>query len=109
MVTREIELEKGLERLGWLMDDHFRVPVLGGRIGLDAIVGLIPGFGDTATSAVSFYILASAVRYRVPKITLLRMGLNLGIDYVLGSVVDIKSEEHRTDAQARHRFSRRSS
>jgi len=68
------------------MDDLFRVPVLGWRFGLDPIIGLIPGFGDTATSLVSIYILVNAVRYRVPKITLLRMGLNLGIDYVVGSV-----------------------
>lgn len=68
------------------MDDLFRVPVLGWRFGLDALIGLIPGFGDTATSLVSFYILASAVRYRVPKITLLRMGFNIGIDYVVGSL-----------------------
>jgi len=80
------EVEQSLERLSWLMDDLFRVPVLGWRIGLDAIVGVIPGFGDTATSLVSFYILASAVRYRVPKITLLRMGLNIGLDYLLGSL-----------------------
>jgi hypothetical protein len=68
------------------MDYLIRVPVLGWRFGLDAIVGLIPGFGDTATSLVSFYILAAAVRYRVPKITLLRMGMNIGIDYVVGSL-----------------------
>jgi len=68
------------------MDDLFRVPVLGWRFGLDALIGLIPGFGDTATSLVSFYILVNAVRYRVPKITLLRMGLNIGIDYAVGSV-----------------------
>jgi hypothetical protein len=78
--------DKSLDRLSWLMDDLFRVPVLGWRFGLDAIIGLIPGFGDTATSLVSFYILANAVRYRVPKITLLRMGLNIAIDYVVGSV-----------------------
>jgi len=68
------------------MDDLFRVPVLGWRFGLDALIGLIPGFGDTATSLVSFYILAAAVRYRVPKITLLRMGMNIGIDYLVGSL-----------------------
>jgi hypothetical protein len=79
-------IDKSLERLGWLMDDLFRVPVLGWRFGLDALIGLIPGFGDTTTSLVSFYILASAVRYRVPKITMLRMGMNIGIDYLLGSV-----------------------
>ena len=78
--------DKSLDRLGWLMDDLFRVPVLGWRFGLDALIGLIPGFGDTATSVVSFYILVNAVRYGVPKITLLRMGLNIGIDYVVGSL-----------------------
>lgn len=80
------EIDASLERLSWLMDDLVRVPVLGWRFGLDAIIGLIPGFGDTTTSLVSFYILASAVRYRVPKITLLRMGLNIAIDYLLGSL-----------------------
>ena len=79
-------VDKSLERLSWLMDDLFRIPVLGWRFGLDALVGLIPGFGDTATSLVSFYILVAAVRYRVPKITLLRMGLNIAIDYVVGSL-----------------------
>ncbi|HKR11190.1 MAG TPA: DUF4112 domain-containing protein [Pyrinomonadaceae bacterium] len=83
---RTADSEKSLDRLAWLMDDLFRVPVLGWRFGLDALIGLIPGAGDTATSLVSFYILAAAVRYRVPKITLLRMGLNFGLDYVFGSV-----------------------
>src|SRR2546423_13524205 len=83
---RSVKVDESLERLSWLMDDFIRVPGLGWRFGLDAIVGLIPGFGDTATSLVSFYILASAVRYRVPKVTLLRMGLNIGIDYLLGSL-----------------------
>ena len=68
------------------MDDLFRVPVLGWRFGLDALIGLVPGLGDTSTTLVSFYILASAVRYRVPKITLLRMGLNIALDYVVGAL-----------------------
>lgn len=68
------------------MDDVFRVPVLGWRFGLDALIGLVPGLGDTSTALVSFYILAAAVRYRVPKITLLRMGLNIALDYVVGSL-----------------------
>ena len=84
--AHSVEVEESLERLGWLMDDLFRIPVIGWRVGLDAIVGLVPGIGDTATTLASFYILTSAVRYRVPKVTLLRMGLNLGIDYMLGSL-----------------------
>lgn len=81
-----ITIDESLARLAWLMDDLIRIPGINWRFGLDALVGLIPGFGDTATSIASFYILASAVRYRVPKITLLRMGLNIGIDYVVGSL-----------------------
>ena len=79
-------VDQSIERLSWLMDDLFRIPVLGWRFGLDAIIGLVPALGDTTTTLASFYILASGVRYRVPKITLLRMGLNIAIDYVVGSL-----------------------
>jgi len=84
--THSITIDKKTERLGWLLDDVFRVPVLGWRFGLDALIGLIPGIGDTGTALASFYILASAVRHGVPKITLLRMGMNIGFDYLLGSL-----------------------
>jgi hypothetical protein len=86
VTERQVKIDESLERLSWLMDDFIRLPVIGWRVGLDALVGLIPGFGDTATSLVSFYILVSAVRYRVPKVTLLRMGMNLGIDYLVGAL-----------------------
>jgi hypothetical protein len=80
------EIERSLDELSRWMDGLFRIPGTGWRIGLDALVGLVPGVGDMATTAVSFYILAAGVRYRVSKATLLRMGLNLGIDYLVGSV-----------------------
>ncbi len=81
-----VEIERSLEQLSRLMDGLFRIPGVGWRFGLDSIVGLIPGVGDTATSLVSLYILVSAVRYRVPKVTLLRMGFNIGLDYLIGSL-----------------------
>ena len=84
--THSLTIDKKTERLGWLLDDLFRVPILGWRFGLDALIGLIPGIGDTSTALASFYILASAVRHGVPKITLLRMGMNIGFDYLLGSL-----------------------
>jgi hypothetical protein len=84
--ARPVEIEESLDQISRWMDGLFRIPGLGWRFGLDAIVGLIPGVGDTLTSVVSFYILAAGVRYRVSKITLLRMGLNIGVDYVLGAV-----------------------
>jgi Domain of unknown function (DUF4112) len=82
----QLEVERSLEQLSHWLDGVFRVPGTGWRFGLDALVGLVPGVGDLATTAVSFYILAAGVRYRVPKATLLRMGANLGIDYLVGSV-----------------------
>ena len=84
--TKSVKLDDSLERLSWLLDDLIRIPGLNWRFGLDALVGLIPGFGDAATSLASFYILVSAVRYGVPKITILRMATNIGIDYALGSL-----------------------
>lgn len=78
------QIEQSLDRLSYLLDGLFRIPGTGWRFGLDALVGLIPGIGDTATSLASFYILAAGVRYRVPKITLVRMGLNIAVDYLFG-------------------------
>src|SRR5262245_44147592 len=80
------ESERRLDRLAWLLDDLFRIPGLRWRVGLDALIGLVPGIGDTITTALSLSLLAAAVRYRVPKITVLRMALNLAIDYAIGSV-----------------------
>lgn len=87
-VTRpsSIQVEHELEVLSQLMDNRFRVPVLGWRFGLNAIIDLVPGVGDIATTIIALYVLVSAVRYRVPKITLLRMGLNIAI-YFVGNLV----------------------
>lgn len=81
-----IEVEQSLEQLSRWMDGLFRIPGIGWRFGLDALVGLIPGIGDSASALVSVYILGAGVRYRVPKVTLLRMGLNLGLDYAIGAI-----------------------
>ncbi|HZG53376.1 MAG TPA: DUF4112 domain-containing protein, partial [Pyrinomonadaceae bacterium] len=82
----QVEIEQSLDQLSRWMDGLFRIPGTGWRFGLDAIVGLIPGVGDTASTLVGFYILAAGVRYRVSKVTLLRMGLNIGVDYVFGAI-----------------------
>jgi hypothetical protein len=81
-----VQIERELEVFSQLMDDRFRIPVLGWRFGLNAIIDLIPEFGDLVTSIIALYVLVSAVRYRVPKITLLRMGLNIAIYFVGGLV-----------------------
>src|SRR2546430_10089309 len=74
-----IQIERELEVLTQLMDNQFRIPILDWRFGFNAIIDLIPEFGDIVTTIVALYILVSAVRHHVAKINLLRMGVNIGI------------------------------
>lgn len=81
--------EAALRRLVWLahwLDDRFRVPGTGIRIGLDGLLGLIPGIGDAATGALSAYIVYEAWRLGVPRSVLVAMLGNFGIDLVVGAV-----------------------
>lgn len=81
-----VQIERELEVFSQFMDNQFRLPVLGWRFGMNAIIDLVPGIGDVATSIVALYLLVSAVRYRVPKITLLRMALNIAIYFIVGLI-----------------------
>jgi hypothetical protein len=53
---------------------------------LDTLLGLLPFVGDGLSSLISFYILNAAARLGVPRATLLRMGGNVALDWLLGSV-----------------------
>lgn len=75
-----------IELLAHLMDSVFEIPGLRLRFGLDALLGLIPGLGDTATSIVSLYILHAASRHGVSRITMTRMATNVAIDYAIGAI-----------------------
>lgn len=79
-----VQIERELEVLSQIMDNQFRIPVIGWRFGMNAIIDLVPQVGDVATTLVALYVLASAVRYRVPKVTLLRMGTNIAIYFLVG-------------------------
>jgi hypothetical protein len=81
-----VEIEASLETVERYLDGLVEIPFIKWKFGLYSIVGLIPGIGDSATAVVSFYILAASVRYGVPKITLLRMGLNIAIGYIIGVI-----------------------
>ena len=83
---KKIEIEESLESLSRYLDDWVKIPIVGWRFGLDALIGLVPNVGDTLTSFASFYILIAGVRYGVPKITLGRMAFNIGLDYAVGAI-----------------------
>ncbi|MES1213269.1 MAG: DUF4112 domain-containing protein [Singulisphaera sp.] len=75
-----------LQRLADWMDTAFEVPGTSIRFGLDALIGLLPGFGDTITSLISIYIIGVASSMGVPRATLVRMATNVAIDWLLGIV-----------------------
>jgi hypothetical protein len=72
--------------LARLLDNAITVPGTNWKIGLDPIIGLIPGVGDMVGAVLSGYIVLEAVRAEVPTFTLARMLVNVGIDTLVGSV-----------------------
>ena len=75
-----------LERLSWWMDDAFEIPFLKWRIGLDALFGLIPGFGDLAGAIVAGVVLWEAVSMKVSAWIIAQMGLNVVLESIVGTI-----------------------
>lgn len=75
-----------LRALATRMDSAYRLPVIGVRVGWDAILGLVPVVGDVLALAPSAYILKEAHRLGASRILLARMGMNTGIDLAIGAI-----------------------
>ena len=83
---RRQALEPLFKWVALIMDEIVRVPGTKFRFGLDPLLGLIPGIGDTSSAFVSAFALIQAARLGVPKILLARMSLNILINEVIGVV-----------------------
>jgi Domain of unknown function (DUF4112) len=98
-----------------LMDTVFTIPGTKLRFGLDPLLGLLPGFGDTATAIVSALLIAQSARHGVPRIVLARMAGNVLLNTALGSVPLVgdafsfwfKSNVRNYDLLRRHAGTRR--
>ncbi|MBT9314214.1 DUF4112 domain-containing protein [Leptothoe spongobia] len=75
-----------LRRLSHILDNAIAIPGLGYRVGLDPLIGLVPGGGDLMTGLISIYVVAEAARMGVPAATLGRMGLNILTEVLMGTV-----------------------
>ena len=74
------------ERLSHRLDTQFRVPGVPPRIGLDGILGLIPGVGDLITGGMGLYALSIARSYRLPWHVHARIFINVAVDTVVGAI-----------------------
>jgi hypothetical protein len=77
---------EGLRRIAQLLDNAFVVPGTSYRVGLDPILGVIPGLGDLISPLFTIGVLLQARALGVPKVVQARMMINAGIDAVLGVV-----------------------
>jgi hypothetical protein len=103
MKVREIEIDEVLPKnapasakddpliafLARLMDNQFVIPGTNLRFGLDPLLGLLPGWGDAASSFVSALLILKSARAGVPKIVISRMALNIVINAVVGAIPGI--------------------
>ena len=79
-----IEEDPLIEWLAWLMDESIRIGPW--KVGLDGFLGLIPGIGDMAGSAVSAFIIARAMQSGISKAAIVRMLINVAVDTLVGTV-----------------------
>jgi hypothetical protein len=75
-----------LQRLSRVLDAQWLIPGTRTRVGLDGLIGLIPGVGDAAGALLSTYILYEAMRLDVPRWVLLRMAANIGLETMVGAL-----------------------
>ena len=77
---------RNLHRLSQLLDNAIPIPGTPYRIGIDPILGLLPGGGDTLTGALSAYIIVEAAQMGLPHQVIGQMVANLLLDSVIGIV-----------------------
>lgn len=75
-----------VRRIATLLDNALPIPGTSYRIGLDPILGLLPGLGDAIGAVMAGYILVESARLGAPRSVLVRMLLNIGIDSAVGAV-----------------------
>jgi len=97
-----------IRRCVWLarwLDQRFRIPGTRIRFGIDPLLGLFPGVGDAVAAVLGGYLVWTALRVGAPRLMLLRMLANIGIDAlvgaipVAGTVFDVAFKAHHRNAQ----------
>jgi len=86
LTPRQAQGLDALRKGAQLLDSAFVVPGTSYRVGLDPILGLVPGVGDLVSPLFTIAILWQARELAIPRVVLLRMIFNVAIDSLLGAV-----------------------
>ena len=85
---KELNEEKllRLKRLSHNLDEAFTIPGTERKIGIDPIIGLIPGGGDLIGGALSIYIMHAGIRMGMPRSVIIRMFGNIALEFIIGCI-----------------------
>lgn len=84
--TDAVAVRRRIEALEQLLEGAFVIPGLNLRVGLDAVLGLIPVAGDAIAAGLGLYLVWEAKNLGLPRWQLWRMAANVGIDGLIGAV-----------------------
>lgn len=74
-----------IDRLAKIMDSAITLPIVG-RVGLDAVLDLVPVVGNFDGAAVSLTLIARTLQYGPPPSLVSRMLSNVLVDVLLGAI-----------------------
>ncbi len=85
---KELNEEKllRLKKLSHNLDEAFTIPGTERKIGIDPIIGLIPGGGDLIGGALSIYIMHAGIRMGMPRSVIIRMFGNIALEFIIGCI-----------------------
>jgi hypothetical protein len=82
----EKKISPAVSKLVDLMEQRYHLPGTDFRFGLDAVIGLVPGFGDFMGMVIGAVVVLEALRLRAPWLVIGRMAVNLWLDAMIGAV-----------------------
>lgn len=105
LTGEEREIAERIAKLAKLLDAQFPLPGTQVRLGIDGLIGIIPGIGDAIGLLLAGYIFSEASRVKVRKRTLAAMAINTLLDTavgaipVLGDIFDIAFKSNMRNAR----------
>ncbi len=85
-MPRKFATNEQLDYIAALLDDMWRIPGTQIRFGLDALIGWIPGIGDSMAGIASCFIVFASWRRGAPFVTLARMVANILLEATVGAI-----------------------